>query len=177
MANKIETDQKRISKIETGNVYIGWDTFYKISQALDVSIEELIEGDEKSHQIERSIRQMLVNFTSVCYYNNKRKEGDGMAQKDTSEKILESYNDVFSDIVNVLLFNGKQVLSADELEDQAPRSYYKADGKIREIERDVAKRWKNGNIRVACIGFENQTASDPNMPLRVMGYDGTEYRA
>ena len=100
-----------------------------------------------------------------------------MAQKDTSEKILESYNDVFSDIVNVLLFNGKQVLSADELEDQAPRSYYKADGKIREIERDVAKRWKNGNIRVACIGFENQTASDPNMPLRVMGYDGAEYRA
>ena len=100
-----------------------------------------------------------------------------MAQKDTSEKILESYNDVFSDIVNVLLFNGKQVLSADELEDQAPRSYYKADGRIREIERDVAKRWKNGNIRVACIGFENQTASDPNMPLRVMGYDGAEYRA
>jgi transcriptional regulator with XRE-family HTH domain len=46
LANKIETDQKRISKIETGNVYIGWDTFYKISQALDVSIEELIEGDE-----------------------------------------------------------------------------------------------------------------------------------
>ena len=120
---------------------------------------------------------MLVNFTSVCYYNNGRKEGDGMAQKDTSEKILESYNDVFSDIVNVLLFNGKQVLSADELEDQAPRSYYKTDGKIHEIERDVAKRWKNGNIRVACIGFENQTASDPNMPLRVMGYDGAEYRA
>lgn len=53
-----------------------------------------------------------------------------MAQKDTSEKILESYNDVFSDIVNVLLFNGKQVLSADELEDQAPRSYYKTDGKF-----------------------------------------------
>ena len=99
-----------------------------------------------------------------------------MAQKDSSEKILESYNDVFSDIVNVLLFNGKQVLAADELEDQAPRSYYKADGKLHEIERDVAKRWKNGNIRVACIGFENQTASDPDMPLRVMGYDGAEYR-
>ena len=48
-----------------------------------------------------------------------------MAEKDASEKILESYNDVFSDIVNVLLFNGKQVLGADELEDQAPRTYYK----------------------------------------------------
>ena len=100
-----------------------------------------------------------------------------MAQKDSSEKILESYNDVFSDIVNVLLFNGRQVLAPDELEDQAPRAYYKADGRLHEIERDVAKRWKNGNIRVACIGFENQTASDPDMPLRVMGYDGAEYRA
>lgn len=30
---------------------------------------------------------------------------------------------------------------------------------------------------MACIGFENQTASDPDMPLRVMGYDGAEYRA
>ena len=30
---------------------------------------------------------------------------------------------------------------------------------------------------MACIGFENQTASDPNMPLRGMGYDGAEYRA
>ena len=100
-----------------------------------------------------------------------------MAQKDASQKILESYNDVFSDIVNVLLFKGRKVLSEDELEDQAPRSYYKADGKIHEIERDVAKRWKNGNIRVACIGFENQTASDPDMPLRVIGYDGAEYRA
>jgi len=30
-----------------------------------------------------------------------------VAEKDASEKILESYNDVFSDIVNVLLFNGK----------------------------------------------------------------------
>ena len=100
-----------------------------------------------------------------------------MAQKDASQKILESYNDVFSDIVNVLLFKGRKVLEEEELEDQAPRSYYKADGKIHEIERDVAKRWKNGNIRVACIGFENQTASDPDMPLRVIGYDGAEYRA
>ena len=99
-----------------------------------------------------------------------------MAGKDASKKILESYNDVFSDIVNVLLFNGKQVLGA-ELEDHAPRTYYKANGRLHEIERDVAKRWKNGNIRVARIGFENQTASDPDMPLRVMGYDGAEYRA
>ena len=75
-----------------------------------------------------------------------------MAEKDVTEKILESYNDVFSDIVNVLLFGGKEVVAPDELEDQAPRAYYKADGKVRELERDVAKRWKKGSIRVACKG-------------------------
>ena len=100
-----------------------------------------------------------------------------MAEKDITEKILESYNDVFADIVNVLLFDGEQVIKPDELEDQAPRSAYKADGKIREIERDVAKRWTKNNIRFACIGLENQSEPDPDMPLRVISYDGAEYRA
>ena len=92
-----------------------------------------------------------------------------MAEKDVTQKILESYNDVFADIVNVLLFDGEQVIAPDELEDQAPRAYYKADGRVREIERDVAKRWKKGNIRVACVGFENQTQADPE---REKGADG-----
>lgn len=105
------------------------------------------------------------------------KGGGGVADKDVTEKILESYNDVFSDIVNVLLFKGKEIVAANDLEDQAPRFYYKADGKIREIERDVAKRWRKGNIRLACIGVENQTRADADMPLRVIGYDGAEYRA
>lgn len=100
-----------------------------------------------------------------------------MAEKDVTEKTLESYNDVFADIVNTLMFNGKQVVDPDDLEDQLPRSLYKADGKFREIERDVAKRWKKHNIRIACIGLENQTESDRYMTLRVAGYDRSEYRA
>lgn len=100
-----------------------------------------------------------------------------MAEKDISERILESYNDVFADIVNVLLFDGEQVIHPDELEEQAPRSAYKADGRIREIERDVAKRWTKNRIRIACVGLENQSEPDADMPLRVIGYDGAEYRA
>ena len=80
-----------------------------------------------------------------------------MAEKDISEKILLSFNDVFADIVNGLLFDGKQVISAGDLEEQSPRAAYKADGKIREIERDVAKRWIKNNIQIACLGLENQT--------------------
>lgn len=99
-----------------------------------------------------------------------------MGEMDVAEKILESYNDVFADIVNVLLFKGEAVIKPDELVDQAPRAAYKADGRVREIERDVAKRWLKSNIRIACIGFENQTEPDADMPLRVYSYDGAEYR-
>lgn len=99
-----------------------------------------------------------------------------MGQKDIGEKVLESFNDVFADIVNVLLFNGEPVITETELEEQAPRYAYKADGVYREIERDVAKRWKKENIRIACIGFENQTKIDGDMPIRIIGYDGAEYR-
>ncbi len=37
-----------------------------------------------------------------------------MAEKDITEKILADYNDVFADIVNVLLFHGEQVISPDD---------------------------------------------------------------
>ena len=100
-----------------------------------------------------------------------------MSGKDISEKILFAYNDVFADIVNGLLFDGKQIVLADDLAEQAPRAAYKADGRIREVERDVAKRWVKKNMRIACLGMENQTEPDPDMVLRVYGYDGAEYRS
>ena len=101
-----------------------------------------------------------------------------MAQKDISEKLLEDYNDVFADIVNVLLFNGKEVIHPDELEEANVISQYKADdGAMHEQERDVAKIWKRGGIRIAMYGLENQTSVDKYMPLRVINYDGAAYRS
>ena len=99
-----------------------------------------------------------------------------MAEKDMTEKTLEAYNDVFADIANVLLFQGQNVILEKELEDAMPRSLYKADGKLHEQERDVAKYWKQGVMRIAFCGFENQTEADADMPLRVMSYDGAAYR-
>ena len=100
-----------------------------------------------------------------------------MAEKDITEKILEDYNDVFADIVNVCFFGGKQIIHENELVAESPHSMYKAGGKIHELERDVAKFWKKNRIRVAIIGLENQTADDADMPLRVIGYDGASYRS
>ena len=100
-----------------------------------------------------------------------------MGQKDLSEKILVAYDDVFADIVNVLLFNGQGKIKPEELEDRGTKAFYKEKGVLHEMERDVVKRWKKGEVRFACIGIENQTVVDPDMTLRVIGYDGAAYRA
>lgn len=100
-----------------------------------------------------------------------------MAEKDMVEKTLESYEDVFADIINVLIFNGKQIVKPESLHEIGIKSQYKADGKIHEMERDTAKLWESGNVKFALVGLENQTKSEKDMPLRVIGYDGNAYRS
>ncbi|WP_405379023.1 Rpn family recombination-promoting nuclease/putative transposase [Phascolarctobacterium sp.] len=102
-----------------------------------------------------------------------------MADKDIAEKLLEDYNDVFADIINVLVFNGKHIVAPESLQRANVLSQMKADGNLHEQERDVAKFWTKhqSDIRIACLGFENQTNMDFRMPLRVISYDGASYRA
>ena len=95
---------------------------------------------------------------------------------DITQKNLEAYNDVFADIVNVLLFHGKTLIVPDDLEQADPYSYYKAAGRIRGQERDVSKYWRHNQFRIAFLGIENQILADRDMPLRVIGYDGAAYR-
>jgi len=116
----------------------------------------------------------------VCgLYYTYRKSKDVKAmpnEKDIAEKFLEAKNDVFADIVNVLLFNGREIVKEDELEPSLPRSQFKGDGGLHEQERDVAKFWRNGKICIALYGLENQTKPDPDMPFRVISYDGASYK-
>ena len=99
-----------------------------------------------------------------------------MNGKDITQKMLERYNDVFADIVNVLLFNGKRIVDEDALIDTPVDSALKLDGEIHSQDRDVAKYWKNSQINIALFGLENQTVPDKLMPMRVIGYDGAEYK-
>ncbi len=100
----------------------------------------------------------------------------GMNKKDITEKNLEEYNDVFADILNGVIFRGEQVVKEDELIDQPTRSSYRAKGENHEQFRDIAKIWKQMNIRIAFFGLENQTGIDPAMPLRILNYDAAVYR-
>jgi hypothetical protein len=99
-----------------------------------------------------------------------------MAGKDLAEKYLESYNDVFADIVNVLLFHGEKIVDQSDLEECGTESIYKIEGGAREQNRDIAKLWKKKDIIFSFIGLENQTKPDKDMPLRIIGYDGARYR-
>ena len=83
-----------------------------------------------------------------------------MAEKDITEKTLESFNDVFADIINGLLFNGEQILRQESLIDAQTFSMYKSDGNLYHQDRDVAKYWidQHGEritVRLAFLGIEN----------------------
>lgn len=97
-------------------------------------------------------------------------------KKDMAEKTLEAYADVYADLLNVLIFNGRKVVSEGDLEQATARSVYKASGELREQERDIAKFWNGVNCHIALIGTENETDPADDMPLRVIGYDGAAYR-
>ena len=101
-----------------------------------------------------------------------------MGEKDITEKILEDYNDVFADIINGLLFQGEQRVLPEALENISVHSQYKADDeKMHELERDVAKYWKEKEVQLAVCGIENQSRIEKNMPFRIIGYDGAAYRS
>ena len=100
-----------------------------------------------------------------------------MGQKDITEKVLEDYNDVFADIINGLLFDGVQEIKPEALENTTVHAQYKAeDGKVHELERDIAKYWKEEKVELAICGIENQSTVEKNMPFRIIGYDGSAYR-
>lgn len=101
-----------------------------------------------------------------------------MAEKDKVEKLLEDYPDVFADIINVLIYDGKQVVKPEELRTTNIQSQYKAsDDVLHEEERDTLKEWTKGKDYKVFFGIENQTTKDRKMPLRVIAYDGASYRS
>ncbi|MBR1855409.1 MAG: hypothetical protein IJ794_20080 [Lachnospiraceae bacterium] len=63
-----------------------------------------------------------------------------MGQKDLSQKHLESYPDVFADIVNALLYEGRQIVKADELIPAPTESFYRAgEQKLKNQFQDVSQ--------------------------------------
>ena len=128
---------------------------------------------KKENRKQKLKTENLSEKTAVRQKQGTEKQ---LSAHDTTSRMLEAHNDVFADIVNVLLFNGKRIVKEDELEDAVVHSSINLDNRTGAQERDVAKYWKGGAIRICLFGFENQTQVDKDMPLRIMGYDGASYK-
>ena len=75
-------------------------------------------------------------------------------------------------------FDGKELVKPEDLITIGPVSDYRSmDGKIHEMERDVAKDWSKENVRFSILGIEHQSKPEANMPARILAYDGASYRS
>ena len=103
-----------------------------------------------------------------------------MGKKAIKARRLINNNDVFADIVNLafalkLGAGNFTRVKPEDLEDAKVWSDYEGPDGMREQYRDVAKFWKAAGVIICLLGIENQTGIDPDMPLRVFGYEGGEY--
>ena len=96
-------------------------------------------------------------------------------QKDAVIKSFIENDDVFADVANYVLFDGKQVIRKDRLESVHPVSLnYKENG-VTWLARDISKIWKEEAMIICMIGCENQTVIDPSMLFRTLMYDASSY--
>ena len=90
-----------------------------------------------------------------------------MAQKDLSEKNLEYYPDVFADLINVLLYNGKQILTAVDLQPAPTETLYPGkSGVLRNQFQDVSKYEMKDSVIKVQYTIENETKMTRKMVLR-----------
>ena len=73
-----------------------------------------------------------------------------MGQKDLTEKNLEFYPDVFADIINALLYQGQQIVSASELQPAPTETLYPdSNNKLHNQFHDVSKYlMQDGHITI-----------------------------
>ncbi|MDO5307929.1 MAG: Rpn family recombination-promoting nuclease/putative transposase [Planctomycetia bacterium] len=100
-----------------------------------------------------------------------------MSEKDVVERMITSKPTIVADLINFTIFGNEEVVSASELEIiPTHQSFVDSDGQLRSLLRDSAAKWKRNGVVFAFLGVESQTSIDPDMPLRVIGYDGASYR-
>lgn len=107
-------------------------------------------------------------------------------QKVKADVVLKDYwrnNEHFADFFNAVLFDGKQVIRPDELEEQDTEassiSEHKAYIETIEASRDILKVQKKSTaqgVELVLLGMEAQEHIHYAMPMRVMGYDYGAYR-
>ena len=97
-------------------------------------------------------------------------------KRDITEKRLEGCNDVFADIFDNLLFEGRNVVQEGQLKALPTEAFVRdMGGTLRQGNRDIRKADCRGGRYYLICGMENQSDCDNTMPERTMGYDYAAY--
>ncbi|MCM1191181.1 MAG: Rpn family recombination-promoting nuclease/putative transposase [Acetatifactor muris] len=97
---------------------------------------------------------------------------------DIPQKELESYPDVFADIINALVYGGEQVVERQYLSQAGTETYYRdQERRLRNQYEDLGRYETDGegNAKVLYL-LSNQSQPDSRMLLRKCGYVGGCYR-
>ena len=97
--------------------------------------------------------------------------------KDLTQKNLESFPDVAADILNVFIYEGRNVVKKDALYPAPTETEYISLGAVLRNQLDDVSKYemREGRIRIQYL-FSNQSEKDGKMILRKAGYVGAVYR-
>lgn len=107
-----------------------------------------------------------------------------MGKQDTASKEFLSDNNRFADVCNVVLYDGQQVIHAEDLEERDSTevlSILGVDGKTKEFQQKWRDLLKSAVVRytggayIVLIGLENQTKIHYAMPVKNALYDAMNY--
>lgn len=97
---------------------------------------------------------------------------------DIPQKELESYPDVFADILNALVYRGEQMVDQHHLSQAGTETYYRdQEHRLRNQYEDLGRYETDGEGRAKVLYLlSNQSQADSRMLLRKCGYVGGCYR-
>lgn len=101
-----------------------------------------------------------------------------MGRKDKTQKQLVGCKDVCAELLNVLIYEGREVVMEDDLLPAPTESIYSQMNGAQELQQFMdysMYEMQNGEV-CARYNFENQSSVDGRLVLRSAGYDGMAYR-
>ncbi len=90
-----------------------------------------------------------------------------MKKKDVLSKTYIGQKEVYADIVNLALFEGREIIK--------PEKIHELDPNIQLKRRDLLRRCILPEEEEILVGIENQSYVDPSMPIRILCYDAEMY--
>lgn len=107
--------------------------------------------------------------------------GLSMAKTDELMKKLFKHKEIFADLFNATLFNGKQIIKAEKLAELNTENIHVDESISSDVNPSILKRYRDlcmrqdDSVLQIILGCENQSEIDYSMPIRTMLYDALKY--